>query len=123
MCFGRSCTVNACRTSSSIATRSRAPIVNLAGGYAVLKDISGATQYLLIPTTQISGIEDPALLAPLARNYFADAWQARGFVEKALGHAMPRDMLSLAINSESGARKTSSIFTSTAFAPTSAKRC
>jgi CDP-diacylglycerol pyrophosphatase len=76
--------------------------VDLAGGFAVLKDISGASQFLLIPTTEIGGIEDPSLLAPLARNYFAEAWQARGFVEKALGHAMPRDMLSLAINSASG---------------------
>jgi CDP-diacylglycerol pyrophosphatase len=76
--------------------------VDVAGGFAVLKDISGASQFLLIPTTEIGGIEDPSLLAPLARNYFAEAWQARGFVEKALGHAMPRDMLSLAINSASG---------------------
>jgi CDP-diacylglycerol pyrophosphatase len=76
--------------------------VDLAGGFAVLKDISGASQFLLIPTTEVGGIEDPSLLAPLARNYFADAWQARSFVEKALGHAMPRDMLSLAINSASG---------------------
>jgi CDP-diacylglycerol pyrophosphatase len=76
--------------------------VDLAGGYAVLKDIQGATQFLLIPTTQLGGIEDRALLAPFARNYFADAWLARGFVEKALGHTMPRDMLSLAINSASG---------------------
>ena len=76
--------------------------VHLGGGYAVLKDINGATQFLLIPTTQVGGIEDPALLAPFARNYFADAWRARGFVEKALGHALPRDTLSLAINSESG---------------------
>jgi CDP-diacylglycerol pyrophosphatase len=76
--------------------------VNLAGGFAILKDISGATQYLLIPTSEIGGIEDPSLLASLARNYFADAWQARGFVEKVLGHAMPRDTLSLAINSASG---------------------
>jgi CDP-diacylglycerol pyrophosphatase len=76
--------------------------VALAGGYAILKDIKGATQFLLIPTTQLGGIEDRALLAPIARNYFADAWQARGFVEKALGRAMPRDMLSLAINSASG---------------------
>src|ERR1700691_2515171 len=66
--------------------------VDLAGGFAVLKDISGASQFLLIPTTEVGGIEDPSLLAPLARNYFADAWQARSFVEKALGHAMPRDM-------------------------------
>jgi CDP-diacylglycerol pyrophosphatase len=76
--------------------------VDFAGGYAVLKDIKGATQFLLIPTTSVGGIEDPSLLAPLARNYFAEAWQARGFVEQALGHAMPRDMLSLAINSASG---------------------
>ncbi len=44
----------------------------LAGGYAVLKDIRGATQYLLIPTQPISGIESRALLAPHAANYFAD---------------------------------------------------
>ena len=48
-------------------------VVNLAGGFAVLKDISGATQFLLIPTAEIGGIADPSLLAPLARNYFADA--------------------------------------------------
>jgi CDP-diacylglycerol pyrophosphatase len=76
--------------------------VDLAGGFAVLKDIAGASQFLLIPTTEVGGIEDPLLLAPFARNYFADAWQARSLVEKALGHAMPRDMLSLAINSASG---------------------
>jgi CDP-diacylglycerol pyrophosphatase len=71
-----------------------------AGGFAVLKDIRGVTQFLLLPTRQISGIESRALLAPHAPNYFADAWQARRLVEKALGHTMPRDTLSLAINSE-----------------------
>ena len=76
--------------------------VNLAGGYAVLKDIKGATQFLLIATALVGGIEDRSLLAPFARNYFADAWQVRSFVEKALGHTMPRDTLSLAINSASG---------------------
>jgi CDP-diacylglycerol pyrophosphatase len=69
-------------------------------GYAVLKDLHGATQYLLIPTQRIVGIESPALLAPDAENYFADAWDARGFVEKALGHALPSDVLSLAVNSK-----------------------
>jgi CDP-diacylglycerol pyrophosphatase len=77
-------------------------VVSLAGGFAVLKDIKGATQFLLIPTKQISGIESPSLLAPFAANYFADAWQERSLVEKALGHAVPPDMLSLAINSASG---------------------
>jgi CDP-diacylglycerol pyrophosphatase len=69
-------------------------------GYAVLKDIRGATQYLLIPTQRIVGIESPALLAPDAENYFAEAWNARGFVEKAVGRALPIDTLSLAVNSE-----------------------
>jgi CDP-diacylglycerol pyrophosphatase len=72
----------------------------VAHGYAVLKDLHGATQYLLIPTQRILGIESPELLAPDAANYFADAWNARGFVEKALGRALPIDVLSLAVNSK-----------------------
>jgi len=44
-----------------------------AAGFAVLKDIKGATQFLLIPTRHISGIESRALLAPGATNYFAAA--------------------------------------------------
>jgi CDP-diacylglycerol pyrophosphatase len=68
-------------------------------GYAVIKDIRGTTQYLLMPTQRIVGIESPALLAPDAENYFADAWNARGFVEKAVGRALPIDTLSLAVNS------------------------
>jgi CDP-diacylglycerol pyrophosphatase len=76
--------------------------VSLFGGFAVLKDLVGPAQYLLIPTRQIPGIESPVLLAPFARNYFADAWRARGFVEQAVGHAMPRETLSLVINSQVG---------------------
>jgi CDP-diacylglycerol pyrophosphatase len=72
------------------------------GGFAILKDLSGATQYLLIPTKRVSGIESPALLAPYATNYFAEAWESRGFVAWALLHPMPRDTLSLAINSDVG---------------------
>ncbi len=68
-------------------------------GYAVLKDIRGTTQHLLIPTQRIAGIESAALLAPDAENYFADAWNARGFVEKAAGQALPIDTLGLAVNS------------------------
>lgn len=74
----------------------------VARGYAILKDIKGASQFLLIPTDVIDGIESPVLLAPAAVNYFDDAWTARTFVEKALGRTMPRDALSLAINSKYG---------------------
>jgi CDP-diacylglycerol pyrophosphatase len=71
-------------------------------GYAILKDIVGATQFLLIPTAQITGIEDPAVLAPDAPNYFSEAWEARGNVEALAQRALPREDLALAINSVAG---------------------
>jgi CDP-diacylglycerol pyrophosphatase len=73
-----------------------------ARGYVVLKDIVGATQYLLIPTARLPGIESPLLLAPGAANYFADAWRERGYTERAAGHLLPRGTISLAINSAFG---------------------
>jgi CDP-diacylglycerol pyrophosphatase len=76
--------------------------VNLAGGYAVLKDIVGVAQYLLIPTARVSGIESPALLEPNAPNYWRAAWQARVYVDEKLRRHLPREELSLAINSASG---------------------
>jgi CDP-diacylglycerol pyrophosphatase len=81
-------------------------LVEIAGGvekgFAVLKDINGAFQFLLIPTARIGGIEDPAILAPGAENYWEAAWQSRHFMEQRLGAAVPRDMISLAINSMVG---------------------
>ena len=68
-------------------------------GYAVIKDPFGPTQYLLVPTRRITGIEDAALLAPDAVNYFAAAWNARSFVDKAVGRELPDDAFSLAVNS------------------------
>lgn len=71
-------------------------------GYAVLKDLVGVAQYLLIPTARVGGIESPVVLAPGAPNYFAYAWRARTYVDSALHRALPRDAISLAINSVSG---------------------
>ena len=71
-------------------------------GFAVLKDINGIAQFLLIPTARISGIEDPAIVAPDAVNYWQAAWQARYFVEERLHTTLPRDAISLAINSSFG---------------------
>jgi CDP-diacylglycerol pyrophosphatase len=76
--------------------------VDTRAGFAILKDINGNTQYLLIPTTRIGGIESPELLAANSPNYWRDAWQARRFVEAKLGHDLPRDAIGLAINSTSG---------------------
>jgi CDP-diacylglycerol pyrophosphatase len=75
-----------------------APCISVSADDAVLKDIVGATQFLLIPTARITGIESPVLLADGAPNYFADAWLARRYIDARVGHAMPRDTISLAIN-------------------------
>ena len=75
-----------------------APCVTVSADDAVLKDIQGATQFLLIPTARITGIESPAVLADGAPNYFADAWLVRRYIDAKLGHPMPRDDVALAIN-------------------------
>jgi len=76
--------------------------VDLAGRYAVLKDLVGASQYLLIPTDKVEGIEDPVLLQPGTPNYFEDAWQSRTLMDKSLARPVPRDVVGLAINSVRG---------------------
>jgi CDP-diacylglycerol pyrophosphatase len=73
-----------------------------AKGYVVLKDQTGATQYLVMPTVKITGIEDPAVLAANAPNYFADAWRERHYTVDAAKIALPRNAISLAVNSTFG---------------------
>ncbi|MDE0853247.1 MAG: CDP-diacylglycerol diphosphatase [Nevskia sp.] len=73
-----------------------------AQGDAVLKDRNGPYQYLLIATAPVSGIESPLLTAAGAPPYFAAAWRARRFVEQSAQRSLPREALSLAINSEYG---------------------
>jgi CDP-diacylglycerol pyrophosphatase len=68
-------------------------------GSAVLKDLVGGNQFLLIPTARITGIESPALLQPGSANYFHAAWAAKSFVDERAGWVLPRDWVSLAINS------------------------
>jgi len=69
------------------------------GGFAILRDPRGGSQFLLIPTTQISGIESPIVRGPKAPNYFANAWEARTYINGALHQTIPRDDVGLAINS------------------------
>ncbi|MDE2199205.1 MAG: CDP-diacylglycerol diphosphatase [Rhodospirillales bacterium] len=73
-------------------------------GYVVLKDNSPRkpTQFLVLPTARITGIEDPALLAPGAGAYFAAAWRARGRIGAILHRAVPDDWVALAVNSPAG---------------------
>ena len=82
------------------ATGNPVPCAEVTADWAVLKDINGATQFLLIPTAKTSGIEDPAILAPGAPSYFAAAWSARHFVEERAGYPLPRDAVALAINAQ-----------------------
>lgn len=76
--------------------------VDLAGHAAVLKDLVGATQYLLIPTEKVDGLESPDLEKADAPNYFEAAWEARRFMEQSFGKPVPRDVVGLAINSVKG---------------------
>jgi len=79
--------------------------VELAGGVAqgiaILKDIVGVAQMLAIPTRRIGGIEDPQMLQADAPPVFAEGWKAKALVEARLGgEPLPREAVSLAINSE-----------------------
>jgi CDP-diacylglycerol pyrophosphatase len=71
-------------------------------GFAILRDPRGGTQFLLIPTTRISGIESPIVRGPNAPNYFADAWKVRTYIDEALHQTLPQDGIGLAINSAAG---------------------
>jgi CDP-diacylglycerol pyrophosphatase len=76
--------------------------VDLDGGYAVLKDIQGPTQYLLIPTARVTGIESPDLLTDASPNYWQAAWSVRARFEKRVRHPVPREDFGLAVNSADG---------------------
>ena len=75
--------------------------VDVKGGFAILKDLAGATQFLLIATSPEPGIEATDL-ETTAPNYFEEAWEARHFMDDRLGRPVPRDDVGLAINSVAG---------------------
>ena len=92
------CVVNRKTTGASAPCSA----VNLQAGYAVLKDIQGPTQYLIIPTVPVSGIESPSLLAPDSPNYWLDAWRSRRWLVRRVGRPVPRWGVGLAVNSQPG---------------------
>lgn len=71
-------------------------------GYALLKDRVGETQYLLIPTDKVTGIEDPLLLRPGSETYLSRAWAFRALLFARLGKTLPDADISLAVNSMRG---------------------
>lgn len=74
--------------------------VNKDEHYAILKDLRGVAQHLLIPTLRITGIEDKTLLDPATPNFFADAWNERSAVDSKLPRPLTRDEMSLAVNAQ-----------------------
>ena len=71
--------------------------VSLDDGFAVLRPPIGQPDTILTPTRRIVGIEDPALQAPDAPNYFALAWSARRLLP---GRVAPADdRVALGVNS------------------------
>jgi CDP-diacylglycerol pyrophosphatase len=74
--------------------------VDLDKRYVILKDIVGRSQYLLIPTDRITGIESPLILAPHAQDYWVDAWDSRHDVEQSVKRTLPDNLLGLEINSQ-----------------------
>lgn len=68
--------------------------------FALLKDLRGVAQILLIPTVKITGVEDPELQKPETPNYFADAWEHRSMMLAKLPRPLPRDSISLVVNAE-----------------------
>jgi CDP-diacylglycerol pyrophosphatase len=67
--------------------------------YAVLKDIAGRAQYLLIPTDRVAGIESPDILYGGSPEYWVGAWNAGRYVDKKLGTTLAANQLGLEINS------------------------
>jgi CDP-diacylglycerol pyrophosphatase len=76
--------------------------VDLFAGYAILKDRAGATQWLLVPTARLTGIEDPRLLAPETPNYWELSWENRGLLEQRAQRPLAREEIGLAVNSLHG---------------------
>jgi CDP-diacylglycerol pyrophosphatase len=65
--------------------------------YLLVKDICGPTQYLLLPTHRLSGIESEELAS--APNYFQLAWAQRDWVSRRAGRQVTADEIALALNS------------------------
>ncbi|MBE7219714.1 MAG: CDP-diacylglycerol diphosphatase [Caulobacteraceae bacterium] len=77
--------------------------VDLKTQVAVVPNPRSPTEVLLAPTVRVTGIEDPALLAPDAPNYWAAAWAARRYVASRAGvSALPAEDVAMAVNAIPG---------------------
>ncbi len=76
--------------------------VNLAegrdAGWAILKDPTANTQFLLVPTRRLTGIEAPLIGTSELPNYWRAAWSAEGLVSESAHKELPRNAIGMAIN-------------------------
>ena len=68
------------------------------GGSAILTYLVGRTQFVLVPTRRLAGIEDPIVGTDALPNYWRAAWAARSLVSKKAQMDLPRDDIGMAIN-------------------------
>jgi CDP-diacylglycerol pyrophosphatase len=95
--------VDGCALNTNISG-SAFPCVSIEHGqtniaYALLRAPNNPTEFLLVPTTPIAGIETPSLREPTAALYWEAAWQARSAVVAVLGRPLDRTAIGLAVNS------------------------
>lgn len=76
-----------------------APCLHVGPRATAIKDRHGAEQVLVIPNDRITGIEDPALLAPDAPDIFAAAWAERTLLRAYLPSVPQGEGLALTVNS------------------------
>jgi CDP-diacylglycerol pyrophosphatase len=74
-------------------------VVDRAAGFVVIKDDSPRKPYgyLIVPTSEVTGIEDPRAVLPPADELWARGWEIG---ERILGR--PREDIGLAVNSKAG---------------------
>ncbi len=85
--------------------------------YAMLKDMHGPLQYLLIPLDRITGIESPRLLQSATPNYFALAWMSGLCLRSDAAHLLTIGSCHWLSIHSMAARRISSIFISPACDP------
>jgi CDP-diacylglycerol pyrophosphatase len=89
-------------------TKSEAPIpcdrVDVSAGWdrglALLKDRVGRGRMLAIPTSFMTGIEDPSVLSPDQPNFFAAAWAARDSMNWRLRRNLPAESVAITVDSK-----------------------
>jgi CDP-diacylglycerol pyrophosphatase len=94
----RTCAANFALTASPFPCTKVVPTTTGRAGYVILDEPTYRSRTILAPLEDLPGIEDVALLAPDAPNYFEFAWRERQFAAAARLD-LPRDDLGLAINS------------------------